>query len=63
MKEFKTVTFAGFEKQINDAKLIGRAAVGEAIGDNIANTWFAVKRLISWVGVPFATKRGVIMRH
>ena len=63
MKEFKTVAFAGFEKQISDAGLIGRAVVGEAIGGHVAEMWFAARRLISWVWVPSATKRRVVMRH
>ena len=63
MKEFKTVAFAGFEKQLRDAGLIGLAAVGEAIGGHAAEMWFAAKRLISPFGVPFATKRRVVMRH
>lgn len=63
MKEFKTVAFAGFEKQISDAGLIGRAAVGEAIGDHIAEMWFATKRLISRIGAPPDTRSRVAMRH
>ena len=63
MKEFKTVAFAGFEKQISDAGLVGRAAVGEAIGGHVAEIWFAANRLVSWVGAPFTNKRRVAMRH
>lgn len=63
MKEFKTVAFAGYEKQIIDAGLVGRAAVGESIGGHIAEMWFASKRLISRFNAPPDTKSRVAMRH
>ena len=47
----------------DEPERIGRAAVGEAVGGHAAEMWFAAKRLISWFGVPFATKRRVVMRH
>ncbi len=47
MKEFKTVAFAGFEKQIRDARLTAAAMRGEVIGNFVAEAWFSTQRLVS----------------
>ena len=57
MKEFKTVAFAGFEKQIRDARLTGSAMRGEVIGNFVAEAWFSTQRLAARLQTMIANRK------
>ncbi len=57
MKEFKTVAFAGFEKQIRDARLTVPAMRGEVIGNFVAEAWFSTQRLVARLQTVMANRK------
>ncbi len=57
MKEFRTVAFAGFEKQIHDARLTGSAMRGEVIGNFVAEAWFSTQRLVARLQAAIANRK------
>ena len=60
MKEFKTVAFAGFEKQIRDARLTATAMRGEVIGNFVAEAWFSTQRLVARLQAAIAQRQAAI---
>ena len=63
MNEFKTEAFAGFEKQISDARLMRSAMIGEAIGKGIAAAWFGAQRFAAKLNGAIAAMRDARMRQ
>ena len=63
MNEFKTEAFAGFEKQIGDARLMRSAMIGDAIGNGIAAAWFGAQRLATKLNGAIAAMRAARTRQ
>lgn len=45
MNEFRSVTFLDIEKHIHSARLARSAALGEMIGNTLADAWHSTQRM------------------